>query len=190
MNLALYGGTFDPIHHGHLILAREALEQLALERVFFVPAGLSPHKLARTPAPAALRHAMLVAALADEPRFALDDAELHAPGPNFAIETVERYAAEFPGARLHYLIGADNLRELHTWRRIAELRQRVQFVVFGRKADAVEEAHGFPEVPRRIDISATEIRARVARGASIRYLLPEPVRTIITEHHLYQEPSH
>lgn len=190
MNLALYGGTFDPIHHGHLILAREALEQLALDRVFFIPAGLSPHKLARTPAPATLRRAMLAAALAAEPRLVLDDAELSLPGPNFAIDTVERYAAEFPGARLHYLIGADNLRELHTWRRIDELRRRVQFVVFGRKADGVDDTHGFPEVPRRIDISATDIRARVARGASVRYLLPEPVLKIIAEHHLYQEPSH
>lgn len=190
MNLALYGGTFDPIHHGHLILAREALELLALDRVIFIPAGLSPHKLARTPAPAALRRAMLAAALADEPRFALDDSELQSPGPCFAIDTAGRFAAEFPGARLHYLIGADNLRELHTWRRIDELRRRVQFVVFGRKADAVDDAHGFPEVPRRIDISATDIRARVARGASIRYLVPEAVRTIIAENHLYQEPPH
>ena len=190
MNLALYGGTFDPIHHGHLILAREALEQLALDRVIFIPAGLSPHKLARTPAPAALRRAMLAAALADEPRFALDDSELQSPGPCFAIDTAERCAAQFPGARLHYLIGADNLRELHTWRRIDELRRRVQFVVFGRGADAADATPGFPTLPRRIDISATDIRARVARGASIRYLTPEPVRSIIAEHHLYQEPPH
>lgn len=189
MNLALYGGTFDPVHHGHLILAREAVEQLALDRVIFIPAGLSPHKLARPPAPAALRRAMLAAALGDEPRFALDDTELQSPGPCFAIDTAERHAAQFPGARLHYLIGADNLRELHTWRRIDELRRRVQFVVFGRNAGSAD-AHGFPEVPRRIDISATDIRARVARGASIRYLVPEAVRTIIAEHQLYQEPTH
>ena len=190
MNLALYGGTFDPIHHGHLILAREALEQLALVRVIFIPAAHSPHKLARTPTPAALRRAMLAAALADEPRFVLDDAELQRPGPSFSIDTVERIAAEFPGARLHYLIGADNLRELHTWRRIDDLRRLAQFVVFGRGADAADETHGFPTVPRRIDISATELRARVARGASIRYLTPEPVRALIAHHQLYQEPSH
>ena len=100
MNLALYGGTFDPVHHGHLILAREALEQLALDRVIFIPAALSPHKLARDPAPAALRCAMLAAALADEPRFALDDSELQRPGPSFSIDSVERIAAQFPGARL------------------------------------------------------------------------------------------
>ena len=190
MNLALYGGTFDPIHHGHLILAREAVEQLGLERVIFIPAGLSPHKLARTPAPAALRLAMLAAALADEPRFVLDDSELRCPGPSFTIDTVERIAAGFPGARLHYLIGADNLRELHTWRRIDDLRRLVQFTVFGRGTDGTNATDGFPMIARRIDISATDIRARVARGASIRYLTPEPVRSIIAEHHLYQEPSH
>ena len=190
MNLALYGGTFDPVHHGHLILAREALEQLALDRVIFIPAAHSPHKLARQPTPAALRRAMLAAALADEPRFVLDESELQRPGPSFSIDTVERISAEFPGARLHYLIGADNLRELHTWRRIDDLRRLVQFVVFGRAAGTADEAHGLPVIARRIDISATDIRARVARGASIRYLTPEPVRSLIAEHHLYQEPPH
>jgi nicotinate-nucleotide adenylyltransferase len=190
LRLALYGGTFDPVHHGHLILAREALEQLSLDRVIFIPAGHSPHKLARTPSPAALRLAMLAKAIADEPRFVLDDAELNQPGPSFSIDTVERISAEFPGAKLHYLIGADNLRELHTWRRIEDLRRLAQFVVFGRGADAADATYDFPSLPRRIDISATDIRARVARGASIRYLIPEPVRSIIADHHLYQEPPH
>ncbi len=190
LRLALYGGTFDPVHHGHLILAREAIEQLALDRVVFIPAGHSPHKLARPPAPAAVRRAMLAAAIAGEPCFALDDSELQCPGPSFSIETVERIAAEFPGARLHYLIGADNLRELHTWRRIEDLRRIAQFVVFGRGAEAADDSHGFPTISRRVDISATEIRARVARRASIRYLVPEPVSSIIANNHLYQEPPH
>ncbi len=190
LRLALYGGSFDPIHHGHLILARDALEQLSLDRVIFIPAAHSPHKLARTPADGALRRAMLAAALADEPRFVLDDSELLRPGPSFSIETVERIAAEFPGARLHYLIGADNLRELHTWRRIEDLRRIAQFVVFGRGAEAADDSHGFPTISRRVDISATEIRARVARAASIRYLVPEPVSSIIADNHLYQEPPH
>ncbi len=188
LRIALYGGTFDPVHHGHLMLARDAVEQLELERVIFIPAALSPHKLGRTPADGALRRAMLVAALADEPRFALDDSELQRPGPSFAIDTVERAAAQFPGAQLHYLIGADNVRELHTWRGFDDLRRLVHFVVFGRGADAVDEIYRFPTLARHIDISATEIRARVARGASIRYFTPEPVRSIIADHHLYQEP--
>ena len=184
MNLALYGGTFDPIHHGHLILAREALEQLALDRVIFIPAAHSPHKLARTPTPATLRRTMLAAALAGEPRFVLDDSELQRPGPSFSIDTVERYAARHPGAELYYFIGHDNVRELHTWRRIAELRALVRFVVFERAG--CDLTHDFAHVTRQIDISATEVRARVARGASIRYLVPDNVRAILEREQLYQ----
>jgi nicotinate-nucleotide adenylyltransferase len=190
MRLALYGGTFDPVHFGHLVLAREALEQLTLDRVIFIPAGLSPHKLATTPAPAALRREMLAAAIADEPGFALDDSELSATGPSFTIDTVERVRAAHPDAHIHYLIGADNLKELHTWRRIDDLRRLVEFVVLGRGDARPEAAVSFRTLARRIDISATEIRQRVARGQSIRYLVPEPVRSIIAAHHLYQESPH
>jgi nicotinate-nucleotide adenylyltransferase len=191
LRLGLYGGTFDPIHHGHLILARDAIEQLGLERIVFLPAAISPHKLARAPsAPAELRGAMVAAAIADEPRFVMDDSELRRSGPSFTIESVEQIRARHPEARLYYLIGADNLRELPTWRRFDELSRLVQFVVFGRSLKKSDTAHEFPVVPRRIDISATEIRDRVARGASIRYLVPEPVRLLIASHHLYQEPPH
>lgn len=190
MRLALYGGTFDPIHHGHLLLARDALDELQLDRVLFIPAGLSPHKLASQPAPAALRREMLAAALADEPGFALDASELERPGPSFAIETVERVHATYPEAEIFYLIGADNVPELHTWRRIEDLKRLVEFVVFGRSTRAEASLDGFRTIGRRIDISATEIRRRVAQGASIRYLVPEVVRSIIVSHHLYQAPSH
>ncbi len=188
MRLGLYGGSFDPIHHGHLILARDAIEQFALDRVVFIPAAISPHKLDRHPALAEARRAMIAAAIEGEAQFALDDSELHRAGPSFTIDTVEQVGGRFPDAELFYFIGADNVRELHTWRRIDELRELVQFVVFERDDHAAE--HGFPALARRIDISATEIRARVARGSSIRYLVPEPVRALIAQHHLYQEPSH
>jgi nicotinate-nucleotide adenylyltransferase len=188
MKLGLYGGSFDPIHHGHLILARDAIEQLALDRVIFIPAAVSPHKLDRHPAPAEVRRAMVAAAIAGEPRFALDDSELHRAGPSFTIDTVEQMRARHPGAEFFYFIGADNIRALHTWRRIDELRELAQFVVFDRDASAAE--HGFPTLDRRIDISATEIRQRVARGDSIRYLVPEPVNALIENHQLYKESSH
>ena len=190
MRLALYGGTFDPIHHGHLVLARDALEVLKLDRVIFIPTALSPHKLATNPAPTSVRHEMLVSALADEPGFDLDESEIQAPGPNYAIDTVERLRVRHPKAHFFYLIGADNLRELHTWRRIDDLRCLVEFVAFGRGAADEEHSAGFQVLPRRIDISATEIRTRVARGESIRYLVPEPVRSLIAAHHLYQDPTH
>ncbi len=189
MRLALYGGTFDPVHHGHLLLARDALEVLELDRVIFIPAALSPHKLATSPASAELRRAMLSAALADEPGFVLDDSELAQPGPSFAIDTVKRIRATHPDALIHYLIGADNIPKLHTWRSIDELRQLAEFVVFGRDHGGPDTDGGFRTLPRRIDISATEIRQRVAHGASIRYLVPEPVRSLIATHHLYLEKT-
>ena len=190
LRLGLYGGTFDPIHHGHLILARDAIEKLGLDRIIFLPAAISPHKLARAPAPAELRRAMVAAAIAGEPRFGLDDSELRRTGPSFTIDSVEQFHARHPEAHLYYLIGADNARELHTWRRIDDLLRLVQFVVFGRGIEDSETARDFPILSRRIDISATEIRQRVACGVSIRYLVPEPVRLLIASHHLYQEPPH
>ena len=184
MKLAFFGGTFDPIHHGHLILARTALEELRLDRVIFIPAALSPHKMASQPAPARVRLEMVRAAIGGERDFECDDSEVDLPGPSFTIDTVERFAARHAGAELYYFIGHDNVRELHTWRRIGELRRLVQFVVFDRAGCGV--VHEFPCVSRQVDISATEVRTRVARGASIRYLVPEPVRAIIERAQLYQ----
>lgn len=187
MNLGLYGGTFDPIHHGHLILAREAIERLELERVIFIPAVQSPHKPASVPVPPEVRLEMLRAATADEPRFEVDALELQRPAPSFTIDTVTALRARFPGAKLFYLIGEDNVRELHTWRRIDELRELAQFVVLNRREGA--PVHPFPTLARRVDISATEIRERVANGQSIRYLVPEAVRVLIEKHLLYREPT-
>ena len=190
IRLGLYGGTFDPIHHGHLILARDAIERLELDQIIFLPARISPHKLAQSSAPAELRRAMVAAAIADEPRFVLDACEMFREGPSFTIDSVEEIRSGHPEAALFYLIGADNLRELHTWRRIDDLRQLAQFVVFGRGHESLSGGFDFPVLPRRLDISATEIRERVASGRSIQYLVPESVRSIIASHHLYKEPSH
>ncbi len=185
MKLGFYGGTFDPVHHGHLILAREAIEQLGLARVIFIPAVQSPHKPATMPIPPELRLEMLRAALAGEPRFEVDALELQRPPPSFTFDTMTAMRARYPRAELFYLIGEDNVRELHTWRRIDELKALVKFVVLNRRDGA--PAHPFPTLARRIDISATDIRERVARGESIRYLLPEAVRVLIEKHQLYRE---
>jgi nicotinate-nucleotide adenylyltransferase len=188
MRTALYGGSFDPIHHGHLILAREAMEQLALDRVIFIPAAQSPHKLARIPAPPQVRLTMVRAAIAGEARFECDDSETRREGPSFTVDTVETWKKKAPSDKLFCLIGEDNVRELPTWRRYGELCGMVQFVVFGRDASA--PPHDFPSVQRRVDISATEVRKRVAQRRSIRYLVPDAVREIIESHRLYQGDSH
>src|ERR1041385_3935195 len=107
MKIGLYGGRFDPIHHGHLLLAREAAEQLGLDRVLFIPAALSPHKLTTVPTPGEVRREMLEAALAGEPGFAVEDCELSRNGPSFAIETVRDLHARWPKAQFFYLIGHD-----------------------------------------------------------------------------------
>ncbi len=177
--LGLYGGSFDPIHNGHLILAREALESLGLDRVIFIPAGVSPHKLERPPAPPELRCKMVAAAVAGEPGLGWSDCEARRDGPSFAVDTVREMRAAYPDAKIYYFLGEDNLSALDTWKEIAVLRELATFVVFSR--DTGPAGHG----TRRIDISSTEVRHRIFHGRSVRYLLPEPVCEIIARHRLY-----
>jgi nicotinate-nucleotide adenylyltransferase len=185
MRIGLYGGTFDPIHHGHLILARDAIEFLELQRLIFIPNTLSPHKHGRRSAPAQARCEMVAAAIAGEPRFDLDDSELRRGGTSYTIDTVLQMHERFTSADFFYLIGEDNVPELHTWRRIEELMRLVQFVVLHRSAEPA--THAFITLrQRRVDISATEIRRRIARRESVRYLVPEGVRAIIERENLYQ----
>ncbi len=180
------GGTFDPIHLGHLILGRDALDSLDLRKLIFVPNYRSPHKLGGFAAPPELRAAMVRAAIAGEEGFEIDEVEVLRGGPSYAIDTILHLRVLNPEAEFLYLIGEDNLAELHTWRRVDELRHLVQFVVLARGA-------GGPPHPyitlrqRRIDISATEVRQRIAKGQSIRYLVPDKVRDIIENHQLYRE---
>ena len=183
--LGIYGGTFDPIHNEHLILAREALEQLELDRVIFVPAAVSPHKLDHSAAPVSARLEMLRSALEGESGFDFDDVELHRPPPSFTVDTVEQLARRYPDTRIFYLVGSDNLPRLHTWHRFHDLEKLVQFVVLARDAKPIDER--FTTIRRLIDISATEVRNRVATGRSIRYLVPPSVEEVILRHQLYQE---
>jgi len=184
--IGIFGGTFDPIHCGHLILAHDAVEQLQLEELLFIPAAISPHKLTQQPAAADIRVEMLRAAIEGEPRFCLDTLELERPAPSYTIDTMEALLPRYPGATFIYLIGEDNVSKLSTWRRFAELSKMVQFAVLDRTG--LKTAHPYPTVRRHIDISATEIRNRVARGQTIRYLVPPAVEEIIRQRQLYPEP--
>ena len=184
--IGIFGGTFDPIHHGHLILARDAVETLQLERVIFVPAALSPHKLEQQPTPPAVRLEMLRAAIEGDTKFAIDPMELERPPPSYAIDTVETLRQREPGTELFFLVGEDNVTRLPTWHRFSELTKLVQFVVLDRSG--LNTAHIYPAVRRHLDISATDIRKRVASGRSIRYLVPPAVEEIIRQRQLYLEP--
>lgn len=183
--IGIYGGTFDPIHHGHLILARDAVESLKLQQVIFMPAAVSPHKLGVLTAPGGARLAMIRAAIADEPRFTVDDLELERTPPSFTIDTIETLVARQPDAKLYLLVGEDHVAKLETWHRFEKLREMVEFVVLERSG--FPHKHSFQAIPRQIDISATDIRNRVATGASIRYLVPVAVAEIIRARALYRE---
>ena len=182
--IGIYGGTFDPIHHGHLILAREAREILDLEEVIFVLAAQSPHKKNLAPASVTARWEMLTAAIDRENGFSASRLEIDRPPPSYSIDTVEQLRATRPGTEFFFLIGEDNLPQLPSWRRFEELCRLVQFIVLDRSGAVVTES--YPVVRRRIDISATTIRNRVASGQSIRYLVPEAVEQIIRRENLYQ----
>lgn len=192
MHIALFGGTFDPVHHGHLLLAQDAVEQLGLDKLIFLPAQINPHKLQSAPkAEASHRLKMLRAAVAGEERFEVSTIELEREGPSYTVDTVQLLQERWPGARFFLLLGEDNLPKLPTWHRFEELRRLVDFVCFGRNSEEKETWKPLcgSTLERRLDISSTEIRQRIAAGLSIRYLVPESVRAFIYAHTLYQ-PSH
>jgi nicotinate-nucleotide adenylyltransferase len=185
--IAIYGGTFDPVHHAHLILAREAIETLRLDKVILVPAAISPLKKAAPVASGEVRLEMLRAAIKSEPEFEVDECELLRPPPSYTIDTVEEIRLRECDASIYCLIGEDNIGQLPRWHRFAELEKIVRFVVLDRTGK--QPSHSYQVIHRRIDISATEIRQRVAQHESIRYLVPHSVEEIIQREKLYREQS-
>jgi nicotinate-nucleotide adenylyltransferase len=188
LKLGIYGGTFDPIHHGHLILARDVLEQLKLDAVLFVPCDQSPLKVNKPLADNAQRLAMLRLALKREPRFWLSRCELDRPAPSYALDTALEIREAFPRAELFWLIGTDQLKDLPKWHRPDELKKLVRFVLMPRGHEGVKTKEktvlGLPQ-PRRVDISATEIRHRVKSRLPIDHLVPIPIAAYIKRHGLY-----
>jgi nicotinate-nucleotide adenylyltransferase len=183
--IGIYGGTFDPIHHAHLILARDALERLNLDEIIFVPAAISPLKKTAPVASGELRLAMLRAAITGEPKFSVDDCELRRPPPSYTIETIDKVRRCNRDAAIYCLIGQDNVERLTKWHRFDELEKMVRFVVLDRTGEP--RTSSYPVIDRKIDISATEIRMRVASGRSLRYLVPPAVEEIIRREKLYLE---
>lgn len=184
---ALFGGSFDPVHIGHLVVAEAAAEQLGIA-VRFLPAREQPFKEAAHAASAADRAAMLDLAVAGNPRFKVERIELDLPAPSYTVRTLRALAAREPGNRFVLLMGADAARELPSWFEAEALPGLTDVVAFAR---AGAEPIRHPLVGRTIavpslDVSATDIRGRVRGGRSIRYLVSEPVRQYIVEHGLYR----
>ena len=184
--IGIYGGTFDPIHHGHLILGRQACEELGLDQLIFVPAALSPFKEHAPKATGEARLSMLYAAISGQEDFVANNCELNRPPPSYSIDTVLQIREHEPDADLFWLVGADNVRDLPKWRRFDELKMLIQFVILDR-GRAKQTPQVYPVVRRNIDISATEIRKRVASGHAISYLVPKAVEEIIRREKLYRE---
>ncbi len=193
LRLGIFGGTFDPVHLGHLLLARDALEQCRLDAVLFVPCAQSPLKSRRALAGGGQRAAMLQAALKGEPRFWLSRCELERPAPSYSVDTAREIREAFPHARLFWLIGHDQWEQLDQWHEPAALRRLVRFIRFPRSERngapvRVKRDPGVLDLPRprRVDISATEIRHRVKARLPIDHLVPGPVAASIRRHGLYR----
>lgn len=185
--IGLFGGSFDPIHHAHLLVAQAVLERLTLESIRFLPAREQPFKRGAHAAGTVHRAAMIERAIAGEPRFDLERAELDRAGPSYTVETLHLLTRREPERRFALLIGADAAAELDAWRDAEELPKLARIVVFARPGAPVPTSrliHETVEVPR-VDLSATAVRERVRAGRSIRYWVPDSVAEYIVEQRLY-----
>lgn len=186
MRLGFLGGTFDPIHLGHLILGEAAREQLVLDRVLFVPTGIQWRKAGKEITAPEHRVAMVRRAIEDNAAFEVSTLEVERPGPSYTADTLEALAREVPGAEVFLILGWDAYVDLPNWVRPERIRELATVTVAARNSGAVrvEPPAIRLEMPE-IGISATDIRERVAAGRSIQYLVPDAVETYIREHGLY-----
>ena len=188
-NLGLFGGSFDPVHLGHLLVAQAAREELALDRLFFIPAAQSPFKPERRPTRDQDRLRLLRLALAGRPWCEVDEQEVRRGGISYTVETVRDYAARFGEAQLFFLIGADHVGQLSKWREADELARLVEFVVLPRPGQ-VEATLPVPFRGRMLKgfplgVSSSQIRERIRSGRSIEELVPGAVAEDIRNNGLY-----
>lgn len=213
MRLGLFGGTFNPIHYGHLRAAEEACELLQLDRLLFIPAARPPHKEGRVVTPFALRYEMTRLAVADHPRLAVSDLENRRPDKSYSIDTLKVIRQEYgPAAEIFFVVGLDAMLEIDTWKSYRELFHLCHFLVLDRpgyerrQLTALLQDKVHPEISYQpeleafrhptgnliylrhitlLEISSTRIRQLVREGRSIRFLLPEEVRRFIINNRLY-----
>ena len=187
--IGLFGGSFDPVHLGHLLMAQAACEEYKLDRLFFIPAAQSPLKPERVPAPAEIRLRMLRLALAGEARYEVDDQEIRRGAPSYTIDTVNAYRELYPKVTLFYIVGADHVPLLPKWRAADELAALVEFLVVPRPGDPPVTAKPPFRVQNLIGtpfaVSSSQIRTRVKAGQPIRHLVPDAVAETISNSGLY-----
>jgi nicotinate-nucleotide adenylyltransferase len=188
MRLGLLGGSFNPIHHGHLITAVRAAEAARLDRVLFIPASVSPLKGGRSLASARDRWTMLKAALRGNPLFEASDLELRRGGVSYTVDTLRELRRSRPKARLYWILGTDAAAQLHRWKSPDEVRLLAELVVIARPGARVPRTVPRASVVRAplLDISSSEIRDRIRRGLSVRYMVPDAVERQIRRKGLYR----
>ena len=199
MRIGIFGGTFDPPHTGHLVLAADALEQLRLDHLLWVLTPVPPHKQGLSISPTAMRLGLVQAAIEGDPRFQLSRVELDRPGPHFAVDTVRLLQEENPKAELFYLLGGDSLRDLPLWYRPQKFVGQITGLGVMRRPGAridlkkleiqlpgINQKVHFFETPL-MEISSSEIRLRSAAGRPFRYFLPPIVYELICKHRYYQK---
>jgi nicotinate-nucleotide adenylyltransferase len=199
--IGVLGGTFNPIHTGHLLIAQSALEAHDLARVLFMPCSSPPHKHAPSLAASEHRRAMIELAIGSDARFEFCNLELERGGISYAIDTVRELHTLHADGELCFIIGSDSLRELHLWKDIDTLSRLCRFITVlrpGHQLDGFESSTPALPTPwatrllhdvvrgQQMDVSSSDIRHRIAEGMSIRYLVPDAVEMYIAEHGLYR----
>jgi nicotinate-nucleotide adenylyltransferase len=204
MRVGIFGGTFDPIHHGHLILAEQCREQGRLEQVWFVPAPRPPHKNDGTLTRFDQRVEMIQLAIAGQAAFRVDEIEKERTGPSFTVDTVTELRRRHPADDFYLLVGSDTLAEIHTWYEPVRLLRMVGLLAMtrpGHPTRTAEQIRALLRLPESasvrvdmvetplIDISSHDLRNRAAAGRSLRYLLPRAVEIYVAEKQLYRGSS-
>jgi nicotinate-nucleotide adenylyltransferase len=197
--IGVFGGSFDPVHMGHLTIAQDAVEQLELDRLIFVPAAIPPHKQGQALADGQQRLEMLRLATEGNLSFEVSDMELRRGGVSYTFDTMRQIQFEHPGAELFFIVGLDSLTILHSWMNVEQLLEMCTIVPFARGGEDIEKVAAQIQLSNvwktrllerlirihEVEISASEIRMRLAEGLSIRYLVPPEVEMYIAEHGLY-----
>jgi len=189
--IGLFGGSFDPVHHAHLIVGQVAAEKLGLDSVRFIPARQQPFKAGQHRTTSEDRAAMLSLALAGMPGFTVERSELNRPGPSYTVDTLRHLREREAGEEFVLLLGADAAADLPAWKEAARVPELARVAVFARPGARLPDLPWIAavvEVPA-IDISATEIRRRAHRGLSLRYWVPDAVAEYIAKHRLYLDPE-